>query len=105
SREECVRDLLCRKTTDLPECQCDLGLGGKTWMAAGKNQPEAIILNSFIVLIRRGSSIRIEIFREFCHQAIEPGTTTNRVNGFKAPRGNEPRAGIVRDSLTRPLLH
>ena len=49
SREIGVRDLLGRQAADLAQRERDLGIGGQRRMAAGEDEPKAIVLERLLL--------------------------------------------------------
>jgi hypothetical protein len=74
-------------------------------MAAGEDEPQAVILDGWIHVIGEIGLRMIEAGREFSKRSIEARPAAHVIDGFESAGRDEPREGIRRCSVTRPLLH
>lgn len=70
-------------------------------MAAGEDQPQPVVLHRLRVIQRwvfGPCVVAVEV------QRLEARAASQRIDDLEAPRGDQPRAGIVRQPLLRPLF-
>jgi hypothetical protein len=101
--EEGLRDFLGRQTADFAQGERHLRVGRERRMAAGENEPQAIVLDGFAV---RWSGLVDDCFHllgDILHR-VEPRASAYAIDGLEAPGGYQPRARIRRNAVARPLL-
>nr|QPG01998.1 hypothetical protein WM98B_00145 [Acinetobacter nosocomialis] len=98
--EEGTCDLLGGEAAYLAQRQRHLRLGRQHRMAAGEDQPQAVILDAVVVgLFARQVGPVIEVVNE-----IEPCPPSQAVDRLEAAGRHQPGARIGRHTLSRPLL-
>jgi hypothetical protein len=71
-------------------------------MTAGKDQPQAVILDAFTVQFITG--ISHELYFSIFGQRLKPGTAADDIDPLEAPGRHQPGPRIARYAVTRPLL-
>ena len=97
--QERTRDLRRRQAADEAERQCHLRVGGQRRVAAGEDQLEAPVGNDVLL-------VRLERLRA-CEQLRLPRERLLAPDSVDCPvacRGDDPRAGVRRCPLDRPVL-
>ena len=72
-------------------------------MAAGEDEPQAIVLDAFAVPWSGLVDDGIHLLGDILHR-VEPRASAYAVDGLEATRRYQPRARIRRDAVARPLL-
>ncbi len=77
-------------------------------MAAGKNQPQPVVLQAFVLIGRacRASRVplRFEMPRQIVLRRIKPRAPPQRIDRLESRRRNQPRPRILRNARLRPSL-
>lgn len=73
-------------------------------MAAGKDQPQAIVLDALVVPLIRIAGAGFELFGEFLQRRIMPSTPSYAVDGLETSGRDEPSSGIGWYAVARPLF-
>src|SRR5216683_1082425 len=74
-------------------------------MAASEDQPQPVVFYILTLRLYSTGEASVELLGKLPKRRIEPGAPAHTVNRFEAASGNQPRSGIHRDAITRPLLH
>ncbi len=72
-------------------------------MAAGENEPQAIVLDGLAVRWSGLVDDCIDLLGDILHR-VEPRASAYAVDGLEATGRYQPRARIRRDAVARPLL-
>ena len=97
-------DRFGREAADFPQREGDLRAGGECRVAAGEDQPQLVILDALIFTRCRRRRALIETSGQFGKGRVEPRAAAEDVDRFEAAGRDQPRAGIGRDAVPRPLL-
>ncbi len=101
SGKECPGDLLGCQPAYFAQGKRHLGIGRESGMTAGKDKPEAVVLDPLAIrVILLGGEMLFDVFR----QRLESCPAPQAVDSLEAPDRNEPRTRILRNSVARPLL-
>ncbi len=102
--EEGVRDLLGREAAHLAQRQRHLGGRRQGGVAAGEDQPQAVVFDVLALPLRGLVRVGVEPLGEIPQRRVEPGAPAQAVDGLEAAGRDEPRAGVGRCAVPRPLL-
>ena len=97
--EKGVRDLLGLQAAHLAQRQRDLRVGREGGVAAGEDEPQAVVLDFLLDGLLGG-----ERFGVLLLERVEARAAANRVDRLEAPGGYQPRARVLRKSFPWPLL-
>ena len=98
-----VRDFLGRQAAHFAERERDLRIGGQRRVAAGENEPQAVVFERVIVDddgIDRG----LEMPGELRDRCVESRAPAQHVDRFEAAGRNEPRERVGGQPVARPPL-
>ena len=100
--------IFCCQAADFAKRERNLTFRRQSWMAAGEDQTEAIVLDLFLfnLFSAAGSVVdaRFHMRDKISLCSVEARTSAHSVYGLEACRGNQPRAWLVRNASQRPGL-
>ncbi len=102
--EVSASDLLCRQATHFAQREGDLRIRRQSRMTTCEDQPQPIIFHLFI-LPRSVVFGCVEPVGNLDLGCVKARAAADAVDGLEAAGRYEPRAGIRRHTLARPLLH
>src|SRR5919109_2194768 len=73
-------------------------------MAAGENQPKAVVFYAFILQRRAVTDVAVKFFSDSPLRGVEPFMSSHGVDSFETARRNEPGSRIVGHAFLRPLI-
>src|SRR5690606_38024340 len=91
---------------DFAESQRYLRVRVERWVAAGEDEPEAVVGHGVVVRLRvvvRERDVCVSL-RQCRLRRVEPRVAAQLVDGLESSRRNEPRASIGGDPVSGPLL-
>ncbi len=98
-----MRDFLGRETADFAQGERHLRIGRERRVAAGENEPQAIILDRLAVRWSGLVDDCIHLLGDILHR-VEPRAPAYAIDRLEPTRGYQPRARIRRDAVAGPLL-
>ncbi len=102
--QEGARDLFGREAADLAQREGDLRVPAQRGMAAGEDQPQAIVLDPLIVVRLRGTGTLGQPLQDRREPGVERRPAAQAINRPEPARRDEPGARIGRHALHGPAL-
>ncbi len=103
-RQECAGDFLGSKSAYLAQGQRDLGICRQRRMTAREDEPQPVIFEVLVKTLRHIGAFAIQAIRDLGLGGIQPDSPPQPVHRLEAPCRDQPRAGILRDAIARPLF-
>ena len=96
-------DFLGGEVAHFPQGQRHPGVGGQRRVAAGEDQPQAVIFQLFFLAGRR--HVLFQAPGDLLLGGVEAGPSAQGVDGLEAAGGDQPGPGLFGNAVPWPLLH
>jgi hypothetical protein len=101
--QERGRDLFGLEPAYFTQREGNLRGRGQGRVAAREDQPQPVVFDVFVIGRRRRGDF-LDPAGDLVHRCVKPRAAADGIDGFEPARGDEPRTGIGRHTVARPLF-